>query len=80
MIGQDRVGDLSFAADVALRADSWLARAAMIMEMEFVTQSFGINIIARKSALQYMDRDLGIVGEENTSLRSQMMKHVEDFT
>ena len=80
MVGRERVVDLDFADDVALLADSWLVMVAMVMKMEEVTQSFGINISARKSELLYIGRDEGNVRVEDISLRGQMMRQVEEFT
>ena len=51
MVGGEIVVDSDFADDVALLADSWL-----VMKAEQITQSFGINIIAKKSEILYIGR------------------------
>ena len=51
----------------------------MILKMEEVTQSLGINISANKSEILYNGRGEGNVRLHEVSLRGPSMKQVEEF-
>ena len=63
------VVDLDFANDVALLADSWMVMAAPLMKMEHVTQSYGINISAKKSEILYI-----VTGESDVRVKDVQLR------
>ena len=73
-------GDLDFADDVVLLADSWIVMAALVKKMKQVMQRFGIRIGAEKSVILYIGRGEIDVRVEDVRPRGQAMRAVDVFT